>query len=339
MLFIDVKFVNTVGVRLRNFKKKDDYLWNCSCPFCGDSTKNKLKARGYIYRIKSDLFYKCHNCGKGTTFGNLLKEVDITLYEDYVVERYKSGANKHKSHKDITEVIPEIKSTVLLTDDILSPLKRIDTLPITHPAVKYVINRKIPTEMWHLLYFCTKFKTFVNKITFKYMSLDNDIPRLIIPYFNNAGKCFAFQGRAFGNEEPRYITIKVDENEEKIYGLERIDFSKRIYVTEGPIDSLFIPNCIAVSGSSFNTPTVKSLLTNATLIVDNEPRSKELMKLMDKYIANGYSVCIWPETVKEKDINEMISNGKTPEQILNIINTNTFSGIEAKFRYNEWRKI
>lgn len=342
MLYVDIKFVNMLSPRLRNFKKKNDYLWNFSCPMCGDSSKNKLKARGYIYRQKSDLFFRCHNCGHGTNLGNLIKFVDDHLYKEYVLERYKEGATRYNAHKDVGEVLPTLKQSnnieELLTDSVLDGLKRIDQMD-GHPAQKYIAGRKIPMDKWHLFYFAPQFKKFVNGITPKFAEpIVDEHPRLIIPYFNNAGKCFAFQGRAFGAEEPKYYTIKVDENEEKIYGLDRVDYSKRIYVVEGPIDSLFLPNAIAVSGSSFDTPTIRSLLTNATIVIDNEPRNKDIVKQLAKYIDLGYNVVMYPDSVTEKDVNDMIMSGKTPDEILNIINTNTFSGMAAKMRFATWRK-
>ena len=344
MLYVDIKYVNMLSGRLRNFRKKNDYLWNASCPFCGDSSTNKLKARLYVYRKKSDLFVRCHNCGHGTNLGNLIKFVDEHLYKEYVLERYKEGATRYNDHKDVSEVLPVFKQEnnieELLTDSILDGLKDFNQLAKeNHPAVKYIINRKIPKDKWHLLYFAPQFKKFVNSVTPKFQEpIVDEHPRLIIPYFTNAGKCFAFQGRAFGNEEPKYYTIKVDENEEKIYGLDRVDYSKKIYVVEGPIDSLFIPNAIAVSGSSFDTPTIRSLLTNATIVMDNEPRNKEIVKQLAKYIDLGYNVTMYPESVTEKDINDMIMNGKTSGEILNLINTNTHHGMSAKMKFATWRK-
>jgi DNA primase len=178
----------------------------------------------------------------------------------------------------------------------------------------------------------------LKKIYTKYTNEDDDHPRMIIPFFKPSGKCFAYQGRAYGNEEPKYYTIKIDETEEKIYGLDRVDFSKRIYVVEGPIDSLFLPNAIAVSGASFDTPTIRQLLTNATIIMDNEPRNKEIVKQLAKYIDLGYNVCMFPDTMQEKDINDMVVSGKSVDEILNIINTNTTSGMEAKLKFADWRK-
>lgn len=341
MLFIDAKYAQMVGSRLRNFKQKSDYVWNYSCPVCGDSSKNKLKARGYIFRAKGDLFCKCHNCGHSTNIGNLIKYVDPRLYDEYVLERYKAGAVKYNSHKDVSKIIPQKETVNLLEDDILSSLKRLDKLEVSHPAVQYVMKRKIPRTAWHLLYFAPKFKQFTNTVTPKFAEpIVGDHPRMIIPYFTPAGKCFAFQGRAYGEEDPKYYTIKVDETQEKIYGLDRVDYSKRIYVVEGPLDSLFLPNSIAVSGSSFDTPTVRKLLTNATIVMDNEPRNKDIVKQLEKYINLGYSVCMFPDTMQQKDINDMILHGgMSVDEIMNVINTNTHSGMEAKLRFINWRKM
>jgi transcription elongation factor Elf1 len=333
-----MKYASLLGTRLRNFAKKNDYLWNYSCPICGDSKKNPRKARGYIYKFKQDLLVKCHKCGYSTNIGNLIKYIDSNLYDEYIVERYKNGATRYNDHKDIAEVLPPTVE-IDLDDSVLDELSRIDRMREDHPAVQYVSNRKIPKDKWSLLYFSPKFKSYVNSITPKFPEPINDEhPRLVIPYFNSHGKVIAFQGRAFGKEEPKYYTIKIDETEEKIYGLERIEFSRRIYVVEGPLDSLFLPNAIAVSGSSFDTPTIRQLLTNATIVMDNEPRSKEITKQLAKYIDKGYNVVMYPDTVVEKDINEMILSGRTPDQILDLINRNTFSGMEAKLRFTEWRK-
>ena len=169
--------------------------------------------------------------------------------------------------------------------------------------------------------------------------IEGEHPRMIIPFFKPNGKCFAFQGRAYGDEMPKYYTIKVDETEEKIYGLDRVDYGRRIYVVEGPIDSLFLPNAIAVSGASFDTPTIRQLLTNATIVMDNEPRNRDIVKQLAKYIELGYNVCMFPDYVEGKDINDMIKSGKTVKEIVDLINTNTFSGIEAQLKFADWRKV
>ena len=343
MLYVDVKFANLLGPHLRNYKRKGDYLWNFSCPICGDSTTNKSKARGYIYKMKTALFVKCHKCGYSTNLNNFIKTIDPNLHREYALEKFKENQAPKPVQKrqpvdlDLFKTAAPAKAEVV--DSVLDPIKRIDQLADTHPAVRYAVKRKIPVDKWSLLYFAPKFKKYVNSlIPNKFSDLENDHPRLIIPYFNSHGKCFAFQGRAFGKEEPKYFTIKLDDQEEKIYGLDRVDFSKRVYVVEGPLDSLFIPNAIAVSGSSFGSLTIKALQSNCIVVYDNEPRSKTLTKLIEQTIEQGYAVCMWPDTVEEKDINDMVRAGKTPQEIVDTIDNNTFKGVEAKLRFALWRK-
>ena len=337
MLSIDARYANLLSTRLRNFSKKNDYLWNFSCPVCGDSSKNPRKARGFIYKLKTSLLVKCHRCGYSSNLGKLIKFVDSNLYDQYVIERYKEGATKYNSDNDIASVIFE-STPIPQVDFILKDLLRIDTMPESHPAVKYVINRKIPKDKWNLLYFCSKFKKWTNEHVYKFHNFKEDHPRLIIPYFDEFGKVFAYAGRAFGNEQPKYYTIKLDTTKEKIYGLERVDYNKKIYLCEGPIDSLFLPNSLAVSGSSFNIDSIRKIRSIATIVMDNEPRSLEITKQLYSYIKLGYNVVMYPDTVVEKDINDMIKNGKTTTQIIELINTNAYFGMEALLKFSQWKK-
>jgi len=340
MLYVDTKYVNMLSSRVRNFKKTNEYTWNFSCPFCGDSKTNTRKARGYIHKKQTSLYFKCHNCGVGTTLGKLLNHVDTVLHKEYTLENYKEGVTKFNpsaSKLDLRDTTPKFAPT--LRDDTLKGLRRIDTMSPDHPAVKYVASRLIDKKHWSLLYFAPKWKKYVNSVKYTYSSEDEDHPRLVIPFFNDHGKVFAFQGRAFGEEAPRYMTIKLDDNMERIYGLERANFEQKIYAVEGPIDSLFLPNCIAVAGSSFDTAYMRGLASRLVVIFDNEPRNKDLCRQIEKCIKTGYSVCLFPATVLQKDINDMIKvGGKTVDEIVNIINTNTFTGLEATVRFNEWRK-
>lgn len=337
MLYVDVKYAKLVSYKLRNFKEIDRNHFNFSCPICGDSKKNPLKARGHLRTHNNKLFYKCFNCGLSTNFNSFLKQVDSNIYDEYVMENYKESAAIRPVPKEVKTKV-EFKPNVELTDSALDSIQRCDTLPITHQAVKYLISRKIPKDKWKLFWHADKFKKFTNKLVKKFDPIKNEHARLIIPYFTPAGKMFMFQARAYGEEEPKYFSIKLDESEDKIYGLDTVDYSKRIYVVEGPIDSLFLDNSLAVSGSSFDVPTIRGIACNTTIVMDNEPRNKEIMKQLEGYIESGYSVCIWPDAMEEKDINEMILSGYTKKEIMSIINTNTYSGLAAKLRFNDWRK-
>ena len=80
--YIDIKFLNLLSTRLPKFKRKSDNLFNFRCPHCGDSQKSASKARGFVYRKKNDMFFKCHNCGMGQTLGNLIKFLDLKWEKD-----------------------------------------------------------------------------------------------------------------------------------------------------------------------------------------------------------------------------------------------------------------
>ena len=324
--YIDIKYLNIVSPQLQRFKKKSDNLWNFRCPYCGDSKKNKTKARGFVYKKNNDLFFKCHNCGVGTTVGKMIEYQDSKIHKDYIMERYKTGS-------DTITPKPEFKfdEPVFRKKDVFKPLKSISELEADHPVRKIVEKRKLPKKSLKDIYLCNSFFKFTNTlIPNKFPILDGDHPRLMIPFRNEQGEIFAYQGRSFGNEQPKYLTIKLDGKADKIFGLDRVDKSKHFYVCEGPLDSLFINNCLAVGGSDFDR-----LEGNFTVIFDNEPRNKEINKQIEKTINSGRKIVLWPEKIKEKDINDMILSGMSKEEIKEIITNNTFSGAGAKLRFAE----
>ena len=333
------------------FKKKSDALWNFRCPYCGDSKKNRTKARGFVFRKKNDLFYKCHNCGVGTTLGKLIEHVDLNTHKDYIMERYKTGCDTitpKPEFKFNAPVFNRNKSTKRnklgrSSESIVKELKSISELHHEHPARKIVEQRRLPRSSYKDLFLCPEFYKFTNRlIPNKFPSLDGDHPRLLIPFRNEEGEIFAYQGRAFGNEQPKYLTIKLQDRD-KIFGLDRVVKKEPIYVVEGPLDSLFLDNCIAVGGADFDRPLLidGSLISNGelTVVFDNEPRNKEICKLIEKTINTGRKICLWPESMEHKDINDMILGGYTKEEIQEIIKQNTFQTASAKMQFETWRKI
>ena len=330
MSYIDSKYLNIIGPQLLKFKKKGDFLWNFRCPYCGDSQKSRSKARGFVYRKKNDLFYKCHNCGIGTTLGKLIEYVDSKIHKDYIMERYRKGVKTNNPEPEFNFDVP-----IFRKKGVLKNLKPISDLSTDHPARKIIEKRLIPSEFFSDLYLCESFYKFTNTLVpNKFPSLDGDHPRLLIPFRDEKGEIFAYQGRAFGKEQPKYITIKLDDEATKTFGLDRIDMSKQIYAVEGPLDSLFLDNCIAVGGSDLN-----KLESDVIIIFDNEPRNKEICKQMEFCISSYKKLVIWPDSMKHKDINDMIVAGYTKEQIQEIITNNTFLGAAAQLRFAEWRKI
>ena len=330
--YIDLKFINDLSGRLSQFKKKTDYLFNFRCPHCGDSQKSKTKARAYLYRVKNDMFFKCHNCGQGQNLANFIKFIDPKLYEQYLLERYKKSAPATPKPKF------DFKPTKFTNQTPIDDLKSIKDLPEDHPARLYCVNRKIPEKYFDKLFLSDKFMTLVNEVKPNTYKITKDHPRLIIPFYDTTGKLFAFQGRAFGKEQPKYLTIKLDENKQKVYGLDKVNFQKPIYITEGPIDSLFIDNCLAAGGADLFLKN-KIPNENITYIFDNEPRNKEIVNRMYKVIEQDFNVVIWPEDLQLKDVNDMIMSGLTKLELQDIISNNTYSKLSALTKLNYWKKI
>lgn len=333
-LYIDQKYVSLVSVKLEQFKLKKNYLWNFRCPFCGDSKKSKLKARAYVYRQKSNLSFVCHNCGHSCSFANFLKSFDINLFKEYQLERYKneSAGNVSKPNFDIARGLPIFDKQIKLPS--------IESLSDSHSAKKYIITRKIPQKHWSRLYYADDFKKFVTDIFPEHdkSKLKENEARIIIPFFDRDKKLLGFQGRAVGESKVRYITIKQNEDCKKIFGFDRVNISKKVYVVEGPIDSLFIENAVAMMDANLSS-VADTIKTNFVLVFDNEPRNKEIVRNMERAINKNYSICIWPTTLECKDINDMFISGLTMQQIQNIIDDNTFTELKAKLQFNMWRKV
>jgi len=328
--YIDLKYINEISSRLDQFKKKNDYLFNFRCPHCGDSQKSKTKARAYLYRVKNDMFFKCHNCGQGQNLSNFIKFLDPKKYGEYLLERYKGSAPSTPQPKF------DFKPTKFKETNLLDNCTKISNLKDDHPVKDYIKKRLIPTEYYEKLYLVNKFHNFANKVKPGIFKEKYEHPRLIIPFFDVTGELFAFQGRAFGKEQPKYITIKLDETKQKVYGLERVNFQKHVYIVEGPLDSLFLDNCLAAGGADL---TLRMPNDQVTYIFDNEPRNKEIIKRMYAVIEKDYNVVIWPNHIQLKDVNEMIVSGISVAEIKNIIDKNTFRKLEALEKLSYYKKV
>lgn len=332
-MWLDQKYIGLVSSRLDRFKKVNK-TYNFRCPFCGDSQKNKMKARGFFFPIDSSTYlYKCHNCEISCNLNTFLENVDQMLFKQYNMEKLSlMGDNRVKT--DVEVFADKMKKPEFIRTTELNNLKKISQLDYNHPAKVYVDKRKIPTHYHSKLFYAPKFKKFVNSILpGKFESEKYDEPRLIIPFLNEEKKLIGFQGRAFSNKSMRYITIMLDEKSPKIFNLDECDRTKTHYILEGPIDSMFVENSIAMAGGSIDWNYVND---HSVFVYDNEPRSKETCKKIEKMIESGNSVVIWPEFIRQKDVNDMILKGI--KNIDRILIDNISSGLEAKLFYTVWRK-
>ena len=340
-LWLDVKYAGLLSVQLEKYKVKQQnpYLSNFRCPVCGDSERHKNKARGYIYTKASSLFYKCHNCGAGLSLPNLIKLVNHSLYDQYTMERYKEGldlhsVNKPKHSHEFKFDAPKFKKKSIL--DKMFP--KMDELDDDNDAVQYLVSRKIPREKYDQLYYIDNMQR-VEDMSEKYKGkIIGDDSRIGIPFYDKQNKLVALSCRAINNSKMRYLTVRLDDDAPLIYNLNGMDRTKAIYCVEGPLESLFLPNCIAVGSSDLNKVESYIDKTITTLVFDNQPRNNELVKIMQRTMEKNYNMVIWPDNINEKDINEMILSGQTADEILTTINNSTFNGLSLRLKLNEWSK-
>lgn len=335
-LWVQEKYILELSNNLERFTRVSPALFNFRCPICGDSEKKKTKARGYIYQRNGHYSVHCHNCDYHKPFEIFLKTLNPELY----YEAMKEGYTSNKSEVEF----PQAKPVQVEVEPFYKNSKSINECMRFSAPYKYLINRKIPLDVFDELRYTDNYKEFVNNFfdVAKFKDKKHEIPRILIPFIDRKGKLFGFQGRAIDpKEEIRYISIILDETKPKLYGLNKINPNKKFYVLEGPFDSMLLPNAIAVCGSDVLSILLTAQIPkeNAVIVLDNEPRNKEIVNNVNKAILKDYSVCIWPASWEYKDINEAILDGVSSSEVAHIIDENTYSDLEAKLKFQYWRKI
>jgi len=322
MNLIDSKYIGLISSRLLKFKRVKPDLYNFRCPICGDSQKNKSKTRGYLYSVKADMNYRCHNCGASMTLANFLKEIDPVIHKQYVFERFKDGKTGRGT------VVEEPKFNFEAPK--FKPKLDLPKADVNPAAKKYLKDRKLdPTKF----YYTDRFKQWTNTHKRTFDDVRYDEPRIIIPliYLNTV---IGFQGRSLGPNKVKYITVILNDDAPKIYGLDNIRKGDPVYITEGPFDSTFIRNSIAMCGADADVS--RWGISDPVWVYDNEPRSKEITSRIERTISSGEKVVIWPSNIHEKDINDMILAG---HDVQSVVELNVYSGLKAKLQFNTWKRI
>jgi hypothetical protein len=333
---IEYQYALQLGTSLDQFKVKKLHplLINCRCPYCGDSKTDKTKARGYIIQQNNNKYYfYCHNCHQNLPFYKLLQFLNPELFNQYRLERFKDS-------KVVQQPTVIKKQKIEFTN--IESLTKISALKFNHPVRLYCDKRKIPTKYHYKLFYSPDFYEF-----YKSVCPEKDInlsgpkdKRLIIPFQDENNVVQHLQARTLTNQKPKYFNIVFNPDALAIFGLDTVDFGKPVYVTEGPIDAMFIPNAIALAGQHYNEQFeqfVAPFKDNIIFCYDNEPRNKYTIKAIEKTINEGYKVVIWPNSVSGyKDINDMVVAGIDVEAV---ITENTFSSITANVKLANWRKV
>ena len=330
MDYIDVKYINLISSRLLKFKRVKPHLYNFRCPICGDSQKNKNKARGYFYQVKNNTNFKCHNCGINISFNNFLKQVDEPTHKQYAFEKFKEG---HTGKNFVTSAPEEVFQNIKEVERKFKKKIKID-LPSAFDVLSsqsYLHGRAIFEGDF---YYARRFKEFVNTIKPRFFDdLSFDDSRIIIPLVKDS-ELIGIQGRSLGPSSVKYITVMLNDDAPKLYGFDAIDEKEPIYIVEGPFDSTFLDNSIAMVGADLDIGSFG--WSNYIWVFDNEPRNREITDRISKTIDRGDKVVIWPSNIREKDINDMVLGG---HQVKDVVKYNTYQGLEAKLNFTTWKKI
>ena len=324
MDIVDSKYIGLISSRLQKFKRVKADLYNFRCPICGDSQKHKNKARGYFYQVKTNTNYKCHNCGASLSFNNFLKQIDSTLHKQYVMEKFKEG---HAGGRNFVEEEPKFDFKKPVFRKKLD-LPRASEVPI---AKEYLERRKLDPSKF---FFTNKFKEWTNTHKKTFDNITRDESRIVIPLYDVKNNLIGFQGRSLVPNSVKYITVMINEEAPKIYGLDKVETEKPIYILEGPFDSTLVENSVAMCGSDLDIRTFG--WCNYIWVFDNEPRNREIVERISKTINRGDQVVIWPSNIEEKDVNDMKLGG---HDVMSVLQSNTYSGLKAKIKFNYWKKI
>ena len=324
MDIIDSKYIGLVSSRLQKFKRVKANLYNFRCPICGDSKKHKNKARGYFYQVKTNTNFKCHNCGASLSLNNFLKQIDSTLHKQYTLEKFKEG---HAGGRNFVVEEPKFEFKQPVFRKGLDLPKASDVTV----AKEYLEKRKLDPSKF---YFTNKFKQWTNTQKKTFDTIGRDESRIIIPMYDENRNLIGFQGRSLGPNSVKYITVMLNEEAPKIYGLDTIKTEKPIYIVEGPFDSSLIENSVAMCGSDIDIRTFG--WSDYIWVFDNEPRNREIVERINKTISRGDKVVIWPSSIKEKDVNDMINAG---QDVSSVLESNVYSGLKAKIKFNNWKKV
>lgn len=329
------KYILLISNTLGRFKKRGPHLFNFRCPICEDSQEDTRKARGYIYYRGGRYSFYCHNCHASKSFEKFLDEISPALYLEYKKEILTEGGFSPTVHTPS----PPLQS--LDRPDYSVGLTPILDLPNHHHAIRYLRNRRIPQLRWGEFFYTDNFSAWNERYSENKLYLSpNDLRRLVIPIRSTDSRMVGVTSRGLDGGEKRYVLVQFEPDYPRVVGVDRVDFNKRYYVLEGPLDSIFIDNSLAMLSASLPTDIVKYSFprSNAVLIFDNEPRNDEILRLMSYSISMGFRVVCWPEHIREKDVNEMVMGGLHPSEVSRIIDSSIKSGLEAKLYVASWRK-
>lgn len=212
------------------------------------------------------------------------------------------------------------------------------SLPSDHPAVVYCQGRGLPTAALDHLHFTDQWTQWIAETTWEYTFVEDHAPRLVIPWYDRGGTLLGAQARRIDTtgQAARYVTLKAPTTIDKLYGWDRVEHHRRIYIVEGPLDSWFLPNAVASMDADL-LRVYDHYFSSYTAVCawDNEPRNVSVCRAMKAAIDRGISVVVWPTHLQEKDLNDMAQAG---HDVPTLVAQHTYKGLRAELEYLRWHK-
>lgn len=348
---LDIEYITTISTSLSLFKwRRQGKVAACRCLICGDSKKDPTKTRLFFFEDDdgTGFQYHCKNCGASGSLWYFLKEYFPDKYQQYKFEKMRRDGRTYAQKADRIKSIPleleEEKPPVIAPQKPVETLLTLDKISRDHPAVQYALGRGIPERALQRIVFAPNFQEWCDEHIGETEGFVRPDPRLVFVMRKANGEIFGAQGRVFYPIEERYrfcTAKKENENHFKVFGLETVNTTLPLFSVEGVVDSLFVPNCIAMAGGD-PAPEVIGTCPGQDhyWVGDNEPRAKDTVHRMQKAIDFGFKVCFWNIGTQYKDINDMVhKGGYTPKSIVEHIIKNSYSGARAKLAMSKWAKI
>lgn len=296
---------------------KSSGQYNAGCPVCKEGKHLGKKKRLYFY-TKTNSFY-CFNCNKSWSAFTWLREACNLSYKEIEGEllsnnyRIDVSTSLFDNKKNYTSSTLPHDSINL--NDVTQTSYFKDNIYV-QAALKIIIDRKLNTAINRPKNFYISLTDFIHK------------NRLCIPFYNSNDIEY-YQTRALDNNLPKYLN-KLN-TEKTIYGINNINPNlDYIFIFEGPIDSMFVENGVAVTGLNITKKQTAELdqypLHKKIWVLDNQNIDAAAQKKTEELLVNKTSVFIWPKNIKCKDFNELAlllnQNSISHKFILN--NTNLF---------------
>lgn len=305
-LLVEIDYAKQLGLTLSRFSvvRQNPFLALMRCPVCGDSEHNKAKRRGYIYERNGALFYYCHNCTTSTTFKRFIRICDEPLADAMALASLEEhrGFNKPKDEPKYADFIvshptPKASNHTKVSFD-PARLKALLPLDYCPEALAYAKGRMIPEHMWKYIRYVKDFPTFAKDALNKTV-YEPPHARIVIPVIDPVSHQFTgVCARTFyphGDEHKRYYTL-LGEHGVKAWIPKETDRTRRVWLTEGAFDAMFLNNGAAMLGSDAALQNLSEFIPDFCVVLDNEPRNKQIVHRMKKLAKAGYRIVVWPQS-------------------------------------------